>query len=163
MKTTYITILSFVLLLTNTLHSEELKASEVAAAYGMRWWSIIPPELEDKKMWIYFEIEFADGTKRRTGSTTLNKGDKIKVFCWPNLEGDLEVSAITNGGKGVMKTKFEGNPFSKAKVCTSKVEKKIKAGMFLMKASYGNSVSSEETLEKDTFGLRVVIEPYKKS
>ena len=161
MKTTYVTILSFVLLFTNTLHSEELKASEVAAAYGMRWWSIIPPESEDEKMSIYFEIEFSDGTKSRTGSTNFKKGDEIKVFCWPNVQGDLEVSAIMNGGKGVMKTRFDANPFAKAKVTASTVAKKVKAGMFLMKGTFGNSVSSDDNLKKGEFGLRVVIESYK--
>ena len=55
--------------------------SEVAAAYGMNWWSIISPELEGEMRRIYFEIEFADGTKRRTGSIDFNKGDKVKASC----------------------------------------------------------------------------------
>ena len=93
MKTAYITILSFVLLLSNTLHSEELKASEVAAAHGMQWWSIISPDLETERMIIYFEIEFSDGRKNRTGSVSFNKGDEIKVFCWKNLREELQVSA----------------------------------------------------------------------
>ena len=163
MKTTYITILSFVLLLSNTLHSEELKASEVAAAQGMQWWSIIPPELESEKMSIYFEIEFSDGTKKRTGSTSFTKGDKIKVFCWPNLQGELEVSAVLNGGEAVMKTRFSDNPFAEAKVTITpgKSPRRVKAGEFLTKGSTARSVSSEQKLEKGAFGLRVVIEPYK--
>jgi len=162
MKLAYLTLLSLLLLFSTSVHSEELKASEVAAAHGMSWWSVDLSEMKDEQMTIHFEIEFADGKKEFSGSINFHQGDTIKVFCWPNLRGELQVAAIFNGGTGRMITRFHNNPFSKAKVETSAshIGSKVKPGAILLKATNGNSVTSSQTLEKGTFGLKVIIEPY---
>ena len=74
----------------------------------------------------------------------------------------MEVSTVFNSRTVVMRAKFEDRPFANVKVTNSKEKRETKAGMFLIKASNADVVSPEETLEEDIFGLRVVIEQYKK-
>ena len=162
MKLAYLTLLSLFLLFSTPVHSEELKASEVAAAHGMSWWSVDLSEMKDEQMTIHFEIEFADGKKSSSGSINFHQGDTVKVFCWRNLRGELKVAAVFNGGTGRMSTRFHNNPFAKAKVITtpSRLGSTVKSGAILIKGTNGNSVTSSQTLEKGTFGLKVILKPY---
>ena len=157
----YTLALSTSLTLSTTAETEDLKASHIAAAQGMQWWSISIPDTSSENLKIFFEIVHADGKTQRTGSMSFKPNNKLKAFCWPNAKGELEVSIVFDGVQGAMRTRFHEHPFSKARLTTtpSMIGSTVTPGLFLTKGTTGDSVSSDQTLEKNSFGLRVVVEP----
>ena len=148
----------------DTTQIQELTASELARAQGIDWWTIKPPESKEERLWLRFEIEFADGKILKTGKMKFPTDANIKVFCWfdPNDPNEsLYVSACSEGaGDVALSTVFSENPFKEARVISPQVNNKTyKSGEYLYKGSTTDTVTSDQSLKTGEFGLRVIMEP----
>lgn len=158
MKNTIICAIVLVTTCFRVAHAEPLNSEDLARAFGMQWWTIDIPESDAKKTTVRFEIEYSDGKTLQSGSMTLPAVRSVKAFCWVDADGALRVAAVW--ATGSMRTSFNSNPFSKAKVETTPVNigESTMSGMILKKGSSTGSVSSNQELESGSFGLKLIAE-----
>jgi hypothetical protein len=155
---TFLTVLSLSFaVLAARLNADDLKASDLARALGVDWWTIEVPKSSADTVSLGFCVVFPDGRKQMSGFMGgFRPGARVLAFCWPSTKPDmLNVSLVSDTGK--MTTTLP-DPFGSSRVSTYPVPfgGTSKTGEVLRKGSTSNSVQINQALKEGESGLMVV-------
>ena len=143
------------LALTVGLHADDLKATDLARALGVDWWTIEIPATSQERVSLGFCIVFADGRRVMSGSMGFRPGTRVRAFCWPGAKPDLlNVSLVSDTGR--LATSLR-NPFGAGRIGTYAVPvgKTAKVGEILSKGSTAREITPDQVLkEGDNLFLR---------
>jgi hypothetical protein len=138
----------------------ELKASDLAGALGVDWWTIEVPASAEGTVTLGFCVAYADGRKEMSGTMSgFRPGTPIKAFCWPSDKPEsLNVSLVSDAG-GRMATAVR-YPSGAGQIMTYAVPVggTAKTGQILRKGSTSTSVGADQVLRDGDFGLMVVVQ-----